>query len=166
MKWRHSLFLIAILLYVSSHSYSQKIRYKDVKDQYSIGEYYKVNDPKYSVIAAILLNFYVPGVGHMYVGELGRGVLFLGGAFLTTATTAVGLLTWSLNSEQGPDIFITGLGTSVIVYLWSVFNVIKVVKIKNIAYNELQSGKVQFSMTPQLGFQDNPYAGVRLCFTF
>ncbi len=72
---------------------AQKIRYKDIKNNYPNKEYrINIDNPKYSPAVAGICSYIFPGAGHLYVGEPLRGAYFLGGEFVASGIVITGLV--------------------------------------------------------------------------
>ncbi len=146
-----------LLLIFSVHLIGQKIKYKDIKDDYSINNYsQKINQPKYSTAVAGICTYILPGLGHIYIGEPLRGAYFFGGELLAAGVFVSGLTMFmTVDKSTGKSsygartVLITGILLSSITYFYSLYDVIKITKIKNLAYQEKN---ISMNLSPNLRF--------------
>ncbi|MEA3317187.1 MAG: hypothetical protein U9R54_04460, partial [Bacteroidota bacterium] len=125
-------------------SFGQKIKYKDCKNDYSTKHYqYSIDNQKYSPLVAGILNYLIPSTGYYYIGEPLRGVCVIGGELITGSVFFSGLImSMSVDSETGRSsnsartVMYSGLITTGLIQIWSIYDVIKITKIKNLAYQE------------------------------
>ncbi len=150
MKRIYSIILFSFLIL---NVYGQKIKYKDVKNSISTAGYrYKVENPRYSLLLAGSCNFLLPSSGYFYTGEPVRGLSVLGGMLLSGGVFMYGLIN-IMNFD--PGVMHTGSGSWIImfsgliamdaIYIWSIFDVIKVAKVKNLAF---QDPGISLSISP------------------
>jgi hypothetical protein len=141
-----SFVIIVLLCFVIHPLFSQKIKYKDVKRDYTSKNYSQIIEkPRRSVLLAAGLNMCYPGVGHVYIGEPLRGACFFGAEVVSFSLMMYGvvLMTESSNSLM----FNTGIISFYFFWLWSIIDVIEVTKIKNLAY---QDKRMSMSIYPSL----------------
>jgi len=84
-----------------------------------------------------------PSSGYFYVGEPLRGVCVFGSELVTGSVFVYGLtLSMSVDNETGQspegarEIMYTGIIATGLIYVWSIFDVVKIAKVKNLAYQE------------------------------
>ncbi len=142
---RNKVVLILIFTFaVSLCAFSQRIKYKDYKDDISVKNYREiVKNPKYSPTVAGIGNFMLPSSGYFYVGEPLRGVCVFGCELATGSVFIYGLLkSMSVDNETGQppggarEIMYTGVIAAGLIHAWSIYDVVKITKIKNLAYQE------------------------------
>ena len=140
--------VIIVLCVLTLSSFSQKIKYKDVKTDYSTKNYFQIIEkPKRSLLLASGLTLLYPGIGHVYIGEPLRGVCFFGAEVISFAAFFCGMF---LAVEYGsPVLAMSGLIAMPVVYLWSLVDVIRVAQIKNLAY---QNRNISMGIYPSLNF--------------
>ena len=144
------LFSALILVVMVSSASAQKISYRDAKKTY-VSQY--VEHEKYSPIAAGVLNYLFVGAGHIYVGEPLRGLGFFAGEVAAFSCGLTGLVMYmgSMGStdktlRQAQTLMITGIGTSLLIHVWSIVDVIHVANVKNVAYS--QQSNLSFQAKP------------------
>ena len=142
-KKRISVIFILLCLF-AFNSYGQRIKYRDVKDDISIENYrQKIENQKYSPTVAGVCNYLIPSSGYFYVGEPIRGACVLGAELVTSSICITGLvMSMSVNSETGQSpegaraLMLSGIIATGLIHYWSVFDVVKISKIKNLASQE------------------------------
>ncbi|MGM0496804.1 MAG: hypothetical protein ACQESJ_02715 [Bacteroidota bacterium] len=166
--------LLSFVLLMTLSSFGQKIRYKDYRNDISTKNYRDtIINPKYSPLVAGVCNHILPSAGYFYVGEPLRGACVFGSEFVTSSVFFYGLLmSMSVDSETGrsPDgaraIMYSGMIATGLIQIWSIYDVVKIAKIKNLAYQE---NKLTIEVKPGLFFvnQNNTTVyGLRLSINF
>ena len=151
--------------------------YKINKQNYDYRMYVpQPGDPNKPIIMG-LASYFMPELGQMISGEVGRGLAFLGGTY---AAFGIGYgLTATSRNEYGNrnDAQIwTGLGImigAVGLYIWSIVDAVKVAKVNNMYFQDLRGNLslVKVELNPfidtnnYLG-QTNASAGLSLKVTF
>lgn len=150
--------------------------YRELKKIYNPKEYIRdVSDPYNSGVAGVC-SFFIPGLGQIIDGEVGRGLLMvvgagvLGGVCYATAKDA--------SSKNGlassPAICLASGAAALALDIWSIFDAVKVAKVKNM-YNQdlrkLYSSNVDIKLSPSLAYVPTgngitPSAGFSLRVTF
>lgn len=153
---RNKIALIPIFIFsMTFSSFGQRIKYKDYKNSISTKKYKeKIETPKYSPVAAGIFNAVFPSSGYFYVGEPVRGAVVLGSELVTGSVFFYGLVTsMSVDAETGQSperaraMMFSGLIATGIIQIWSIFDVVNITKVKNLAY---QGSKVSIIMKPDL----------------
>lgn len=171
-----SVLILFTLLLISLSSFGQRVRYRDYKNQVSLENYrQQINNPKYSPVAAGVLNYVFPAAGYIYVGEPLRAAGVFATQLVTFSVFVYGL-TMSMavdyetgNSPRGArETMFAGMIATGTVYIWSIFDVVKVAKVKNMAY---QSNGYALKIIPDFQLYKMPNdvgysSGVKLCLTF
>lgn len=147
--------ILSLIFLFTLNSQGQKIRYKDFKNKVSVKNYrQKVENQKYSPVAAGVCNYLMPSVGYFYVDEPIRGLCVLGSELVTSSVFIYGLvLSMGVDSEtqQSPEgaraVMFSGIIATGIIQIWSIYDVVKIAKIKNLAY---QDTKVSLMVKPDL----------------
>lgn len=175
MKNIRLIFLSSFILLIITNSFGQRVRYKDVKDDYSTKNYRKeVTTSYHSPLVAGVCNYLFPGLGYFYIEEPGRGSIVLGSELVTSSVFLYGLvMTMSMDSETGKSppgsraIMISGMIGTGLIQIWSIFDVVKIAKIKNLAR---QKHNVTMKLNPDLNFmsQNHKFAtyGLRVSIDF
>ena len=135
-------------------------QYISYKDDYNPKTYtYEKTDRYNPGLAGILA--IIPGVGHCYDGEPGRGLLFIGGMAGSFGVFVGGFaIAWSDNMTReiiGTAICISGVSGLVFFYVWNIIDAAKVAKIKNM---RLRDKNISFKIEPyfESGFQNRLFA--------
>lgn len=148
---------MSFILLVSLNSFGQRLKYRDIKDDYSTKDYRKIITTSYhSPLVAGVCNYLFPALGYFYIEEPGRGSIVLGSELVTSSIFMYGLLrTMSIDSETGKSpsgaraIMISGMIGTGLIQIWSIFDVVKIAKIKNLAR---QNNKPSVELNPELNF--------------
>ncbi len=138
--------ILSIIFSFTLNSYGQKIRYNDFKNDISTKNYrLSIKNPRYSPVFAGILNYLIPSSGYFYVGEPIRGACVLGSEIATISVFAYGLvMSMSVDTETGQSpegartIMFSGMIATGLIHIWSIYDVVKIAKIKNLAYQEKQ----------------------------
>lgn len=156
--------ITTVLLLVAFIANGQsKIKYRHVKDNISLDNYREVIDQeRYSPLIAAACNYLLPSAGYFYVGESLRGVAVFGSEITTSMIFTTGLV---LTLATGPEIessvktnfrpifgrvlLFTGIFSTGLIQLWSIYDVVKIAKVKNIANCEQ---KISMSLQPSVEF--------------
>ena len=139
-----TILLLGLTVLISTISYGQKVRYRDCKNNYSTKHYRdSIENQKYLPLAAGFLNYLIPSTGYYYIGEPLRGACVLGGELITGSVFISGLImSMSVDSETGQSarggrtVMYSGLIATGLIQIWSIYDVVKIAKIKNLAYQE------------------------------
>ena len=155
---------LLVLVALSSAAFAQKASYKELRQTYAPGDYVKSDADAYSVFWTGLESFGIPGAGQLMMKENKRGWIFLGSSIVINAIgngIADDLLQLIDKDANGdwtiPDankdkvkskaialgcVALAELGVSI----WSCVDAVKVAKVKNQYYQDLQK-KHAFSAT-------------------
>lgn len=185
--------LIASLTFsVSNAQYAGiSTRYKDLKGSYNPKEYVRQPTDPYNVSWYGVSSFFIPGIGQLLSGEKWRGLAFMGGEAVLLSivrSAANNIESIAITDEKG---FVTGftdeaagrrnmivllsaLGADLGLSIWSCIDVQKVVKVKNMYYQDLTRRKssMELSFAPALSVASTssgsltPAAGVALQLKF
>lgn len=174
---RFIIIFAAVILAASTMS-AQTVskKYKEIKDIYNPKEYVKsANDP-YNRGLAGLGSFFVPGLGQVLAGETGRGIrVFCGDALLGLAggVCAYKALDYverdaagNFKKDADGDLVVTdqkafmkwglsmlGFGCASLVYdIWNICDAVKVAKVKNMYYQDIQSRAMELKFYPSVDY--------------
>lgn len=168
-----------ILIFIFSVTFSslgQNIKYKDYKNDISTNNYRdKIETEKYSPLVAGVCNVFFPTIGYFYVGEPLRGACVLGNRLVPAGAIFYGLV-MSIKGDselvQFPGgangLIFSGLLVGATIQIWSVFDVVKIAKVKNLAYSYNEASlmvKPDFFIVNQ-NDKNIPTYGLRLSFNF
>jgi len=148
--------LIVITLMLGLTGFGQKNKYRDYKDDIPLKKEYKKQKKKYSPFLAGIGNYVLPSSGYFYVGEPVRGACVLGSEAAALSLMVIGGKE-SLNNEFSYSIHpmvSVGVISFVTIWIWSIFDVVKVAKIKNLAN---QNNKVTIKLNSDLNFISQDY---------
>lgn len=160
MKQRpYLVFVLFVFLLIPFFSFGQRIRYRDYKNQVTLEGYrQQVQNPKYSPITAGVLNYVLPAAGYIYVGEPVRAAGVFAAELLTFSVFAYGLtMSMGVDNETGNsprgarETMFAGMIATGIIHTWAIFDVVRVAKVKNLAY---QSNGYALKLSPDLQFSN------------
>ena len=131
-------------------------------------------DP-YNPSVAGIASFFIPGLGQMLSGEVGRGLGFLGGymgtSFICMTGMAIAQGDYSYdydsefnhsynrnNAELGFGLFIVGGVAMLGTYIWSIVDAIKVAKVNNMYMQDLRKDQVSIQLKPYM--ETKKYPGI------
>lgn len=137
------IFLVVLSLFTTFGTNAQS--YQINKYNYDYRMYVPEYGDPYNPALSGVASFFIPGLGQMISGEVGRGFAFLGGATLCGVVSTVGLTRFVLaNAEyqnnsygnqnvrtDGIGMFLLGLGGMLVVDIWSIVDAVKVAKVNN-----------------------------------
>jgi len=144
-------FTIILILACLSLSFSQELKYSDLKDLYTKKELNeKIDNPKYNYDEIMFLNTFLPPSGYFKVDEAGRG-----SAVLVINLTGLSLVLsgmyqyFDFNNERrrqlGMVMMISGFSLTTATEIWSRIDLAKIIKVKNRAY---QDGYLSLTIQP------------------
>ena len=154
---------IAVLALACTTMFAQKVSYKELKNNYNSKEYVKTAQDPYNVVWTGLESFAVPGMGHLIMGETGRGWAFLGADIVVGAAGGVfaqnlvnlaekdsdGKWTIADDDKDKARGQLTGMlvcgALELGLKIWSCIDGVKVAKVRNMYYQD-KMGKHAFSM--------------------
>ena len=154
---------IAALALACTSMFAQKVAYTEIKNNYDPKEYVKTSQDPYNVVWTGLESFAVPGMGHLIMGETGRGWAFLGADIAVGAVGGVfaqnliGLAEkdsdgkWTIADAdkdkargQLAGMLVCG-ALELGIKIWSCIDGVKVAKVRNMYYQD-KMGTHAFSM--------------------
>lgn len=173
---KRKILIVLFFLITTIESPGQELKYNNVKNQFTTENYREViNHQKYSPFVAGLCNFAYPLSGYLYIREPVRGLLVTGSQLVTTGVFLYGFMKAmevNYDYEKAPaakTIMLSGIISSSVLYIWSVFDVVKIAKIKNLAWQKRQQVNIEFAPDISLSQYQNksPFsAGISLKITF
>ncbi|MBO4445023.1 MAG: hypothetical protein J5814_09710 [Bacteroidaceae bacterium] len=148
---------------VSRAQYVSNPSYNELKQSYNPKEYVRQPTDPYNVSWYGVSSFFLPGIGQLLSGETWRGLAFMGGeavllsiirdAALHIEDIAVtddkGFLTGITDEAAGKRhmiVLLSALGADLGLSIWSCINAKKVVKVKNMYYQDLMGRKTALEM--------------------
>lgn len=149
------------------------MQYKEYKRLYSLTRYVPMPDDGYSLVAAGLCSFVLPGLGQMVCGEIARGIPFMGGYAFSAITMGYGFGILDSSMDEGRTFVILGAIVLAVVDICAVVDGVRVATIKNMYHQDLRrmASVVGVRLSPyfstaSLGTLRTPLAGVTLAVSF
>ncbi len=136
-------------------------KYKDLKMQYNPKDYVRMSSDPYNPAWIGVASFFVPGLGQIICGEVGRGLAFLGGS------VAVGAVAGAAYANSGSDAVLLATSAAALALdIWAIVDAVQVAKVKDM----FQQGQYAFSvkMYPSVNYMpgSNLSPGVTLAINF
>ena len=176
---------IAILIcFVSARAQvAEGMKYRELKNLYDAKTYVHQDDDAVNPAWAGVASFFIPGLGQCIAGEWGRGLGFIA-ADLGLAATAICSLTLFQVYDTPPGFPAISAGNAIaigagvcyaLIDIWSIFDAVKVAKVRNMYEQDLrsQSASLTLQLEPffaysQPGYNstNHPAAGVSLKLRF
>lgn len=141
---KRMLFLVFIALLTVNSANAQ---YKVNKTKYDYKTWELQPGDPYNPALVGVVNFLIPGVGHMVAGETGRGFAFLGGfagsyiLYNVGAAKAVSAIneadaSGATYEGDGAGLMLLGLASMIVVDIWSIVDGVRVAKVNNLAFRD------------------------------
>jgi hypothetical protein len=152
---KKAIFLSVIFLFLASTADAQS--YKLNKYKYDYHNYIPDYGDPYNPAISGVCSFFVPGLGQIFSGEVGRGFGFLGAYTGCAVLYGVGVAQISYSnayygsSTSGVGTMLLGAGGMLAVSIWSIVDAIHVAKVNNMYIRDLRK-------TTSLNFEVAPYA--------
>lgn len=125
-------------------------QYMDNLYRYDYRSYkYQRGDP-YHPAGAAIASFFIPGLGQMICGAGGRGAAFLTGWLGGFGMVFAGMYLQA-NTGEGTDgmgLVYLGLGFSIVSWLWSTGDAVRVAKVNNMAFRDRKVKDAKFTFSP------------------
>lgn len=110
------------------------MKYREIRKLYSPKMYTRGLVQNYNPGWSGVASYFIPGLGQMVCGEVGRGFAFLGGA----AAGFTLLMTGSaMDADSGALIGLVGLAGYLTSHIWSIVDAVQVAKVKNMYEQDL-----------------------------
>ena len=150
MKNIRVLLILGFAVMIALNSFGQKNEYKKFKNDYSVKQYRdSIKYEKYSPLQAGVFNFLIPTTGYHYIEEPKRGCRVLGTELIPLGIAFYGFAMsfgdGKGNIEGGEKLFNFGIIAYELIQIWSLYDVVKIAKIKNLAYQE---SKITMNIKP------------------
>lgn len=116
------------------------MKYSELKYLYNYSDYVRMPSDPYSPAWSGVASFFIPGLGQMICGELGRGFAFLGGQ-LAIALAGALIPAALISSDQwmaAQSILIVASTGLVAFDVWSIIDAVQVAKVKNMYTQDLK----------------------------
>jgi hypothetical protein len=140
-----TLLILLLFVFTISEVHAQYGRYKN---KYEVKDYKYERTDHYNPAAATVLAI-IPGFGHFYVGEPLRGLGFVGLMYGSVLVTTVGVSqAYNHGNRTSTSWLILGGAFGVLgSYIWSIADVSRVVKIKNLHFRDQD---ISFHLQPSV----------------
>lgn len=161
------------------------MKYSKLKKLYDYKDYTETYLDVYNPRVMGAMSYFIPGLGQITCGEVGRGLAWLGGTYFIGLTTMITSLPESegypataeeVNSSSGQDrvvLSIALMSTYLALYICNIVDAVRVAKVKNMYHNDLfrQMYSYDVDIYPSLNYTKTaagvkPTAGVTLAFRF
>ena len=138
--------VVGVSAQVANAELVEGMKYKELKHMYDFKEYSVGLDDRYHPGGLAAASFFIPGLGQMLTGEVGRGFAWFGGAVGAYVVTAVGsaLQTsgYQLDNQGlatgGAVVCIAGALSLVAVDVCAIVDAVRVAKVKNMYEQDLR----------------------------
>ena len=153
------LLLISALLLGLSTVNLQAQTYSQNKLKYDSHLYISQFDDPYNPALSGVCSFFLPGLGQMVSGEVGRGLGFLGGSVACGLIGSVGYGVAMLNAYSGDSqnagfgvgMMVIGFTAMTAIDIWSIVDAVKVAKVNNMYIQSLRKRtSVNIEMAPYI----------------
>ncbi|MFV0392645.1 MAG: hypothetical protein ACK5KP_12335 [Paludibacteraceae bacterium] len=160
--------------------------YREKKQIYSYKNYRARYDDPYNVAVAGIASYFIPGLGQMISGEVGRGFAFLGGTVgsYCVGYIGLGLVMGGVGYDYdyyyyddglmvaGSIMTVVGFLSGLTLNICSIVDAIRVAKVNNMHRQDLMNNQISFQLKPYVGtpnqfsvVKDNP-VGLTLSLNF
>lgn len=145
------------------------MKYRHIKKLYDPKMYSRGLVQNYNPGWSGVASYFIPGLGQMVCGEVGRGFAFLGGSVVGVTLLSIGSVA---DADAGVILAFVGLAGYLTSNIWSIVDAVQVAKIKNMYEQDLYRNysmkmdlypSVQCVQTPA-GFR--PAAGMTFALSF
>jgi hypothetical protein len=139
---------IAVLMFLGMIlCISATAQYKVNKTKYNYKEYEWQAGERYNPAVAGIASLFVPGLGQIVSGEVGRGVGFFAGYMGGLIIYGVGVANFAEGETTGAGAVLFGAGTMLTVAIWSIVDAVRVAKVNNMA---MRSTTANFKLHPAI----------------
>lgn len=152
------LLVLVCLFFVAFNVKSQS--YKFNKNVYNYQLYMPQFGDPYSPALSGVASLFIPGLGQMVSGEVGRGFGFLGGSIGCGILASVGSSIFIASnsyyysdtpSTSGLGLMLLGLGGMVVVDIWAIVDAVRVAKVNNMYIQDMRnSSRINFQIAPYI----------------
>lgn len=152
------------------------MKYKQLKSIYNYKEYEETLDDRYSPVLSGVASFFIPGLGQMISGEVGRGFAYLGGhiggMILAPVIMAAGKGAYGYGSTEAALAALAIYVGVITLDICAIVDGVRVAKVKNMYEQDLRKHyAIDVDLYPsvnfvQLGNNIRPTAGLTLAIKF
>lgn len=175
--------MVTILAFATAKAQEvNKVRYSEIKGNYNPKEYVQQATDPYNVSWYGVTSFFIPGIGQLLSGETWRGIAFMGGEAILLSvirTTAENVANVAILNENGfvtgftdpkvgkrnMAVMLTALGVDLGLSIWSCIDAKRVVRVKNMYYQDLIGDKktLELSFAPSISLAPDPSGSLQPC---
>lgn len=128
------------------------LAYREYRPYYRPSDYMPVYGEPYSPAWAGIASFFIPGLGQMVSGEVGRGCAFLGGTIGLGLLTGLGTAAL-FDNVAGTVVALVGSVAMLSVDIWAIVDAVQVAKVKNMYYRDVRQGySLDMKIYPSVGY--------------
>lgn len=151
------------------------MKYRELKKIYNYKDYEPSEFPRYRPGVAGVASFFIPGLGNMVCGEVGRGFAWYGGTLLSGAACGVGM---AMGMQQDDDVNLVcgtvlmcvGLASWVSLWTSSIVDAVRVAKVRNMYFDDYYKN-YSIDVYPSVNYvrmpaDSYPVAGLTLALKF
>ena len=116
-------------------------KYKELKEMYDFRNYVQMTGDPYSPAWSGVASFFIPGLGQMICGEVGRGLAFLGGQVLAGGIIGFSyVMSYQVDNYQPYVIgtLVAGAAAAAI-DIWAIVDAIQVAKVKDMYQQDIRN---------------------------
>lgn len=136
------------------------MKYSQYQKSYNVADYVAMPGDRYNPALSGVCSFFIPGLGQMISGEVGRGLGWFFGSMAVYSLSSV----WLSISTQGAWIAgaVVGPVSMLSINIASIVDAVRVAKKKNMYLRDINNvSSIDFGVSPYFSFSDN-ISGVRV----
>ena len=114
------------------------MKYKQIKSLYDYKEYTSTLDDRYNPGWSGAASFFIPGLGQMICGEVGRGFAWLGGSVGCSIVATVGSVLSAYGSKGGAVTCLLASAGVLAIDICAIVDGVRVAKVKNMYEQDLR----------------------------
>lgn len=146
------------------------MKYRQLKKIYN----YKDYEPGFvqrhrKPVGCGVASFFIPGLGQLIEGEVGRGLAWLGGSLVSSAFAGVGIYLLNADIDEGffyendvEGVFIlVGVLGSLAVDVCSIIDAVRIAKVQNLYYSDLKRKDYTIELHPSVNYFRTVSGGVQ-----
>jgi hypothetical protein len=181
MKRLFIIIFISLSAFATANAQSaNSTHYRDLKGSYNFKEYEKQATDPYNAGWYECASFFVPGVGQLLSGEVGRGIAFIAGEAILmsiVAETASTIKEIAITNDKGfligytdekkgktnMAVMLSALGVDLGLAIWSSIDASRIAKVKNMYYQDLigNDKPIELAFSPAVSFVPSQSGSMR-----
>lgn len=148
------------------------MKYKHYKSFYDYKDYTPTLSDRYSPAWSGVASFFIPGLGQMVCGEVGRGFAWLGGTVGCWAAAGLGNIFAYFGDEEGEIVRTVAMAGAIALHVFAIGDGIRVAKVKNMYEQDLKKMySLDIDLYPSVNYVKTgqglqPTAGLTLAMRF